>query len=345
MNDIVKIVSENPVTVLTNEKTYSEFYNRIKEEVNGHSPDLSTVKGRSEIASLAYKITRSKTAIDAAGKKLNEESRAKINAVDAQRRKIRDELDALAEEVRKPLTEWEEKEKSRELKANSEISLWSELSRIDQEDTSVEVRLILAKIEQYAPDKETFQDGYDDAVSKYQAAVEKLNDGLIRLEKHEADQAELARLRAEQEERERMERERLEKEEAVRIEKERMEREAAEQKAREERAAEQAKIAAEEKARIEKENIEKEARARIEKAEAETRALKQKQEQEDAARVAEIERTKREEAARQADRNHRGEIMKQSKEAIMSQGVDEEAAKKLVLAIVAGEIPNVSLRF
>jgi colicin import membrane protein len=71
-------------------------------------------------------VTRSKTAIDDAGKKLNEEARAKINAVDAQRRKIREELDALAEEVRKPLTEWEKAEDQRIADKEAQIN---EISR------------------------------------------------------------------------------------------------------------------------------------------------------------------------------------------------------------------------
>ncbi|WP_277750417.1 hypothetical protein [Croceibacterium ferulae] len=42
---------------------------------------MTTAKGRKAIASLAAKVARTKTAIDDAGKKLNEEARAKINAV------------------------------------------------------------------------------------------------------------------------------------------------------------------------------------------------------------------------------------------------------------------------
>lgn len=111
--DIAAIVAANPVSVLIDEKVYSQFYQHIKAETEAFKPDLSTVASRKEISSLAYKVTRTKTAIDAAGKKLNEDARAQINAVDASRRKIRDELDALAEAVRKPLTEWEAAEEAR----------------------------------------------------------------------------------------------------------------------------------------------------------------------------------------------------------------------------------------
>lgn len=95
--DITTIVETNPVAVLVDEKVYARFYEHVKREVEAHKPDLGTEKGRKAIASLAYKVTRTKTALDNAGKQLNEEARKQINAVDATRRKVREELDALAE--------------------------------------------------------------------------------------------------------------------------------------------------------------------------------------------------------------------------------------------------------
>lgn len=52
-----------------------------------------------------------------------------------------------------------------------------------------------------------------------------------------------------------------------------------------------------------------------------------------------------EQAKRDADQKHRSAVMKAAKEAIMTCGVDEEAAKKVVLLIRSGEVPNVTLRF
>ena len=50
--------------------------------------------------------------------------------------------------------------------------------------------------------------------------------------------------------------------------------------------------------------------------------------------------------ARQRDVEHRGKIMREAKEAIMEHGgVKEDAAKKIVLAIVAGSIPHANLKF
>src|SRR5690606_11791300 len=110
---IALVVNQTPAIVLTDKKSRDEFYAHVQAEVDAFEPDLSTDKGRKAIASLAYKIARTKTAIDDAGKKLNEEARAKINAVDAERRAVREHFDALSAKVRQPLTEWEEGEKKR----------------------------------------------------------------------------------------------------------------------------------------------------------------------------------------------------------------------------------------
>ena len=94
--DVVAAVEANPVSVLTDEALYSTFYKHVKAEIDAFEPNLATASSRKEIASLAYKVTRTKTAIDNAGKKLNEDARAKINAVDAQRRKVREDGGRLA---------------------------------------------------------------------------------------------------------------------------------------------------------------------------------------------------------------------------------------------------------
>ena len=67
-------------------------------------PDLTTAKGRAEVVSLAYKVTRTKTYLDAIGKDVVAEMKKLPAQVDANRKEIRDSLDSLAEKVRLPLT-------------------------------------------------------------------------------------------------------------------------------------------------------------------------------------------------------------------------------------------------
>ena len=63
-------------------------------------PDVTTRKGRENIASVAAKVARSKTLLDGMGKDLVAGWKQQAAAVDAQRRTIRERLDALKAEVR-----------------------------------------------------------------------------------------------------------------------------------------------------------------------------------------------------------------------------------------------------
>jgi colicin import membrane protein len=339
--DLVEYVSANPVAVLTDEKKYSEFFARVQKEIADHKPCVETPKGRKEIASLAYKIARSKTAIDDAGKKLNEEARKKINAVDEQRRKIRGELEELSATVRKPLTEWEEAEEARQAQVAARFDHFHIASQVMADEPSEAVAARLEALTAETLDPDVFRDRHEEAVKAHAAAVDRLREAKDRLLKQEADAAELARLRAEQEARDEADRLAKEKEEAARAEAERKEREAAEAKRREDEAAENARQEVLREAEAERKRQE----AEIARLEAEKKAAAEKAAREERERAEAAAKQKAEDDKRAADREHRGKVMGEAKAAIMGVGVDEDAAKKIVLAIVAGEVPHVTLRF
>lgn len=345
MNQTLPVTLDNPVAVLTDAKTYSEFYTRIKAEVSNHVPDLTTEKGRKEIASLAYKVTRSKTAIDDAGKKLNEDARAKINAVDAQRRKIREELETLAAEVRKPLTEWEAAEDARKEAAAADLQKIASSRVVLASDTAAGIKAKWDALNLMILREDVHLDGIDHARAQIESALDALEEARSRAQQAEEEREELARLRAASEERARAEREEAERAAGEARHREQVERAAAEAKVREEAAALRAKDEAERAAKTENERIEREAAARVAAAEAEARRLREASERESRERQEAEARAQREEAARKADREHRGKIMGEAKAALIEVGADDDLAKKIVLAIVAGEIPNVTLRF
>jgi colicin import membrane protein len=360
---IATIVAQTPVVVLVDEKKREQLYEHIQREVEAFEPDVSTPKGRDAIKSLAYKITRTKTAIDAAGKELNEEARAKINAVDAARRDAREKLDAMAKAVRAPLTEWEEAEEKRIEWCREVIQSFKAGAVVTMDDTSETVRERGKRAFEVIIKEETFGDMLAEATAAKEACIETLKVALARLTKEEADRAELERLRQEAAEREA-------REQAEREEREARERAEAEARAAEERriaaekaeaerierarqeAAEAAKREAEEAAQREREEAERARQAEVDAAnerarQAEAEAARQREEAERAERErqAQAEAEAKAQAKREADRAHRGKVMAAAKTAIMTCGADEETAKKIVLAIVAGEVPAVSLRF
>lgn len=351
--EIIALVEATPVIVLTDKKKYSAFFNAMKAECDAHVPDLSTETGRKKIASLAYKVARTKTAIDDAGKKLNEEARARINAIDESRREIRQQLDTLKDEVRKPLSEWEAAEERREESSKAELQSIRDMGRVDFDDTAETVGEKIKQLSAMVIDADLHKElaGVVDAAKAQ--ALGSLNDAHARLLREEQERAELERLRAEAAERERLEAEKREKEESER-------RRAAAEKAEHDRIAalqrqaeERARAEAEQKAKEEREATERahaEAlateRRRAEEAERAAQADRDRIAREEAERAAAAQREADEQARRDADRAHRSKVMTAAKEAIMEAGeVDEAAAKRIVLAIAAGNVPSINIRF
>ena len=72
---LAKAVETNPALVLINSKAKEGLFKHIQDEIANFKPDTSTAKGRDAIKSFAFKITKTKTAIDAAGKTLTEDAR------------------------------------------------------------------------------------------------------------------------------------------------------------------------------------------------------------------------------------------------------------------------------
>lgn len=345
MNEIAPIV-ENPVACLTDAQAYDALLARMKAEIVAHTPDVSTAKGRQAIKSLAFKITRSKTAIDDAGKKLNEDKRAEINKVDAERRRIRDELDALAAEARKPLTDWETKEEERKRDAARIHNRILEIGRLSPGDGSNVIADRLGAAEAIVVDRALFDEGIADMVLlDQQKVIADLKVALDRAKQHEADQAELAQLRQIEAQRER---ERLAAEQAA---KEAADRKAyaeavAKQAAETERAKAQEAIA---KAEREKQAAIAEARRReaeaVAAAEAEARRVKEQAIIEEHRRKEAEEAARRADEQRAADRQHRMRIMNAATAALMTRGVEDDLATSIVMAIADGQIPNVKMVF
>lgn len=186
----------------------------IAAEVRAHVPDISTKKGRDAIASLAYRVSRSKTVLDDAGKSLNEAARAEISIVDAARRKVREQLDALRDEARKPLDDWEAAEEQRLNLLKSRLRAL-DAGRADVTQSADHIAAVLAEVEatEIGEDWQEYQG--QAAIAKDQA-VTILRRNLEVARKREADAAELERLRAEDAKRAEAERGQREAEEAER---------------------------------------------------------------------------------------------------------------------------------
>ncbi len=352
-----------------------QLLSRIEAEARSQAPDLSTPKGRKAIASLAYKIAQSKSALDEAGKALNETARAQINAVDAERRKIRDRLDALKDEVRKPLTEWEAKEDARIARCKSLLARFRPASVPASSEglrgmiAELDAITVDASWEEFEPEATAAK---ADCLARLRehlaAAIEREEQAaeLERLRREAAERAEADRLRAEQEaaarakaEADRIEAERQriaaqaeadrqaraerEKQEAAaRAAKEAEERAAAEL-ARQKREAEEAAARAAKEAAEREAEIERQAKAREEALRAEIEAEKRRAEldaQAERNRIAEAEAARlRKEKRRAEDAAHRATIRTAIVDALKAMS-GNATPERIADALMAGSIPH-----
>lgn len=334
----------------------------IRKEIDGFSADVRTAKGRKEIASMAHKISQSKSYLESVGKELAAAQKEIPKKIDASRKVIRDTLDQWRDEVRAPLTEWEEAEERRVERHKAAIETLLSVLDTSATDTAAEMRAGLSYVDAFVigPACEEFEADYARAKDKVRAG---LIDAIAKAEKREAEQAELARLRKEAAEREARERdERIAREAAERARQE-TERKAAEEIARREAAALAEKEAIEAKARAEREEAERRERETALKAEeerlaAERRELELRRQAEEAERrAAEAEarakreaeearaREEREAAARQADKAHRAKINRAALAAFVDGGLSDEAALIAVTLIAKRAIPNVTISY
>lgn len=371
---------ENALAVFTTANGLDPYLAKIREEIDGFTPDTSTKKGRDAIASIAYKVARSKTALDNVGKELVAELKDVPKKIDAERKRVRDTLDSWQEEVRRPLNEWQAAEDARVDRHNDGIE-WFRLRAEENSDLdAIELNASIAEAESRIID-ESWQEFEAEAHRIKARALASLKAALEKRVKADRDAAEFARLQREAEaraeadriaeaqrvaveaERQRVEKERREQqEESDRlIRKAELEREQARidqgQAELRSKQAERDRIAAVEQAdrdRISAQERAEQQRIQAEKlAEQERLAANERQKRaEEKARQEEIDRQQheadeieRQRLARESDKSHKIKIMGEAKQAIMGMNVSEELAKAIVLKIARSEVPNITINF
>ena len=110
VTDLVVIEKANAITVFQSADQIEEILQKVEREVMSFVPDITTAKGRKEIASLAYKVAQTKTYLDGLGKDLVAELKEIPKLIDANRKTVRDRLDELKAKARQPLTDYEDEQ-------------------------------------------------------------------------------------------------------------------------------------------------------------------------------------------------------------------------------------------
>lgn len=348
--DLVLPSKETALQVYSTKNGLEPYLAQIKAEIDAFVADVSTKKGRDAIASIAYKVAKGKTALDNIGKDLVAELKDVPKKIDAERKRMRDLLDQWKDEVRAPLTAWEEAEEARKDKHETGIQLIQQASATHDFSSST-LRTTLASVESTVIDS-TWEEYEAEAHRAKAKTVETLQTAIAAREKHEAEQAELARLRAEAAAREQKEREeRIAREAAERVQREaeakaQAEREAAIRKEQEAKAAAERrelelKLAAERAEREKAEAIQREQQAKADTERRAAEAVEAEKRRVAAQADAEAAEAKR----RERDKAHKASINRAALEAFVEGGMTEECAKLAVTLIAKKAIPAVHITY
>lgn len=331
VTDLVVIEKKNAMAVFTNNDQLDPLIELIEKEARSLVPDVTTKKGRDAIASMAHKVARSKTYIDNAGKDLVAELKALPKQIDESRRVVRERLDALKDEVRRPLTEWEaEQERIKAEEAMNALHAEAlEMNiKFDQElaakfEADHEMALLMDKdIDRERADKAAEAERQRIAREE---EIKRLAEEKAKREAAEKAQREIDAAAAREREailaKERAERERIEAQQRA----EREQREAAERAEREKQAA-----------------VEAERR----KAQEEADRIRSEAERREQARLAEEKRKADEQARREADVKHRKAVGTEIVKALLANtSLTRDQAIEVLTAIKDGNIPHTGISY
>lgn len=346
-NEIMPLENINAITIFS-EGGLDKLLEQIHKEAESHVPDLKTDKGRKAIITIAAKVAKSKTYLDGLGKDMVAGWKNQAKVVDAERRKMRDDLDDLKVSIRKPLTEWEHAEKERKDNIQKIINQFIEYKNDASENyLSRDLQTMIDRKEEIeAIDTSNGFDELSDSAQTFRKdAIDKLESAIEKRKQHDIDQAELEKLRADAIDRERKERD-------DRLLKEREEREGRIAK----EAAESAKKNAEDEQIERTRRMEAEIQKAIDdKKEAEQAVIESKKQAKiDADNSAkaerekiEIERLRTKEAAekREANTRHRKKINNEAVTCLITAGITKDQAIIVITAIAKGEIQNVVINY
>lgn len=320
VTDLVVIEKSSAMAVFTNNEQLDPIIEKIEKEARSLVPDVSTKKGRDAIASMAHKVARSKTYIDNAGKDLVAELKALPKQIDESRRIVRERLDALKDEVRRPLTEWEAEQER--IKAEEAARIKAEEDR-KKFESDHEIALLMND----AFDRELAEKKAEEERQRI-AHEEELKRQAAEKAKREAEEKAAAELAAAKKREEDAIAAKAQAELLAKQSKERAEQEAKDAAAKAE-ADKQAAIAAEQR-----------------KAQEEADRIKREAEAKEAARLAEEKRIADEKAKREADVKHRKAVGTEIVNALTANtSISRDQAIEVLKVLMDGLVPRTQINY
>lgn len=333
--EIVAVEQPEIVEAFKVEGGTKALFDRVSENARSVVFDMGVKKDRESLKSFAYSLARIKTTVDNHGKELVSGIKQQAAVIDADRKFWRDNMELLQDEIRKPLTDFEQAEKDRIKQHEEAVQFIKDLAP-EADSNALKLKGDIEFLENLVIGSQYEEYEEQAKLAKFET-LEALRKALAEREKYEAAQAELERHRQAEILRQQQEREAQ------------IAREAAEKATRE--AEEKARYEAERVQREKAESEQREARLKAEKEAAELRAQQAAETERKRIEVeqfAQAEAERKAEEARLADKEHRRIVNREVLDAIKSLDlgvIHDEQIKKIIGAIIGGLIPHVSIKY
>lgn len=332
-------------------KIIDSIVEKIREDMESRSDSIATAKARKEMKSYKTKITRSRTFLESIGKEESAQYKKQAKAIDVVRNYSETKLKELEEEFIKPLAEFEQKEKDRIAMLEEKMAEIENHGKILDENGIPKplstIKISLAYLENMV---------FDDSWAEFKADAEgksTLAKMALRAQVTQLEEAEQLRKEKEEAEAKKAEEDRIAREQQIAKD-----------------AAEKATKEAEARALKDKEDAERKIKEAEEKAikdkeEADRKEAESKQklkEAEERARLAEAEGKRKAEEKALADKRREEEAaIARSRDLTRKKTVNneimlailnamhahddssKEVAKRIIVAMVKGEIPHVKV--
>ncbi|POE22839.1 hypothetical protein BV923_09645 [Pectobacterium odoriferum] len=326
-----------------------ELFNNVREKVIHEVVDVTTESGRSRIKALASAVSSSKVAVETPGRDYLRKLKEAVKPAESELKWFVDSMNKLRDEVRLPVTEYENTEKERIQKLNARLNILRQsVDVIDEFGTLLSSAIISQRLDTVTTTKidASWQELRTEAEAAKDAATAKLQQSLAIAIERETQAAETERIRKENEELQRQQREEKIRQDAAETARIAAEKEA-ERKLQEQRNAAAVEIS---KAKAQQEEIERREREAKEQAERDKEAaiaLAVAAEKKKEADRIERENAEREaQEQREKDKEHRQKIYSRFMDDLVANtSLTRVQAREVVVAISANKCPDAKLIF
>jgi hypothetical protein len=170
LNELMPIENVDAIALFKDTKTLQSLLDEIATTARSIEFDVNTPAGRKIGISAAHKVSRSKVVIVDAGKSLTVDIAKQKKDIDDGRRLVREFCDALRDEIRKPITDWEnaeaKKEADKKFRKKYETDYLEAVARDDLINREAKVQADIARLEAERIERERVEREKQDTIDR-----------------------------------------------------------------------------------------------------------------------------------------------------------------------------------